>query len=275
MVSIFVASKRLVNSALNLIGLELRRVPPAATKGPRRDSMRGALENMRTNGLAPKTVIDVGVAIGTADLYETFPDSHHILIEPLTEYETALKMIKRNYANLDYILAAAGPSLGKVKINVHPDLVGSSLFLEHEDTDVNGVPREVPCTTVDHVVEHFRAIGPYLIKIDVQGAELEVLLGGKKTLINSDCVILEVVLFDFFQERTGLFFKTLDFMKSHGFVVHDVFGLLYRPLDGALSQVDIVFVKETSVLRKHHVYATTEQRSKGHLEKSLFPALIG
>ncbi len=157
---IFVASKRFVNLALNLIGLELRRVSPAATKGLQRDCLRGALANMCLNGLAPETVVDVGVATGTHDFYEIFPEIHHILIEPLTEYETSLKTIKRDLANVDYIIAAAGPSPGKVKINVHPDLVGSSLFLEHEGTDVNGVPREVPCTTIDHVVEHFCARGP-------------------------------------------------------------------------------------------------------------------
>jgi hypothetical protein len=31
-------------------------------------------------------------------------------------------------------------------------------------------------------------------------------------------------------------------------------------LDNALSQVDIAFVPENSVLRQHHIYATSEQR---------------
>jgi hypothetical protein len=35
---------------------------------------------------------------------------------------------------------------------------------------------------------------------------------------------------------------------------------MYRPLDGALSQFDLAFVKESGVFRQQHVYATPEQR---------------
>jgi hypothetical protein len=43
-------------------------------------------------------------------------------------------------------------------------------------------------------------------------------------------------------------------MKDRGFVAYDLFGAHTRPLDGALAQVDIVFVKERGRFRQSHVY---------------------
>jgi hypothetical protein len=51
-------------------------------------------------------------------------------------------------------------------------------------------------------------------------------------------------------------------MRSRGFVVYDLLESLYRPLDGALSQVNAVFVRRESVLRRHHYFATREQREE-------------
>jgi hypothetical protein len=38
-------------------------------------------------GLNPGTVIDAGVARGTPDLHQAFPQAHLLLIEPVNEYE--------------------------------------------------------------------------------------------------------------------------------------------------------------------------------------------
>ncbi len=50
-------------------------------------------------------------------------------------------------------------------------------------------------------------------------------------------------------------------MKECGFVCYDIFGFQYRLLDNALSQVDMVFVKEKGLFRSDHSYATREQRA--------------
>ena len=49
-------------------------------------------------------------------------------------------------------------------------------------------------------------------------------------------------------------------MKQFGFVVYDMYGLNYRPLDNALAQVDMIFVREDGVFRKSHAFATPKQR---------------
>lgn len=56
------------------------------------------------------------------------------------------------------------------------------------------------------------------------------------------------------------FFDVVPQVKEFGFVVYDVCGFLYRPFDNALSQADIIFVRERGRFRQSHVYATPEQR---------------
>ena len=116
-------------------------------KNSRRQSLAQILDYLIKMSLNPRTVIDVGVAYGTNDLYEKFPTAFHLLIEPLEEYRVVLETISKKY-NAQYELAAAGADIGSIEINVHPDLSGSSLLKETEDSDVNGVPRKVRMITI-------------------------------------------------------------------------------------------------------------------------------
>ena len=100
------------------------------------------------------------------------------------------------------------------------------------------------------------------MKADVQGAELQVIMGAKRTLPIVEMIILEVLLFDIYQGENPQLFDTVSYLKSNGFVTWDIFGMGYRMLDDALSQVDMVFVRENGLFRKHHQYANREQRCK-------------
>ena len=100
---------------------------------------------------------------------------------------------------------------------------------------------------------------PDLIKVDVQGAELQVLAGATRTLREAEAVVLEVSLFGFLIGGPQLY-EIVQWMKQSGFVVYDIFGGHYRPLDRALAQVDMVFVREDGLFRRSHAFATPEQR---------------
>lgn len=248
--------KPIIRKLLNAFGFEVHR------RGSR-SSLMGVLQSCKNVGLSPETVIDVGAAYGSFDLqcYKVFPDTKYILVEPLEEYKPFLEVVTRSIPNAEFILAAAAAEPGETTINVHPDLVGSSLYLEDEDSNINGVPRTVPAVTLDCLAKDSRLKAPFLIKIDVQGAELDVLLGAEETLRDAEYIILEVSLLEFFNGGPQ-FYDVVTFMKSRGFVAYDICGLQYRPLDNALSQVDMAFVKETGLFRKHHCYATPEQREE-------------
>ena len=244
--------------------------------------MADVLANVARLGFTPSVVIDVGVAKGTPALYNTFPDSYHLLIEPLEEFEEDIRSILKKYKG-SYVIAAASSETGNIEINVHTDhLDGSSFYKETMGNEFDGVPRTVQTVRIDDLVKdrgqrtedrgrraeergrrsegHMKK-GPYLIKVDVQGAELDVLGGAIETLNETELVILEVSMFEFML-NSPQFYDVVAYMKNLGFVVYDIFGEHYRPLDGALGQIDIAFVKENGRFRREHSYATSEQWSK-------------
>ena len=112
-----------------------------------------------------------------------------------------------------------------------------------------------------------------MIKIDVQGAELDVLAGGQKTLTGTEYVLLEVSLFWFFPQGPA-FCDVLTYMKSKRFIPYDIYGLHYRPLDGALSQIDIAFMREDGQFCMSHHYVTLEQRTKQNRELKPYVARL-
>lgn len=58
------------------------------------------------------------------------------------------------------------------------------------------------------------------------------------------------------------FFDIVAFLKQKGFAVYDIVGHNYRPIDHALAEVDIVFVKEKGMFRASHLFASPEQRKE-------------
>jgi FkbM family methyltransferase len=255
--------KTFVQHLFRSIGFEVRRYADGGPdrKHPR-DSLKGVLEQVMETGFTPATVIDVGAAMGsfTTTCHTVFPRARYVMIEPLEEYVPALTKIVQTIPSASYEIGAASVTENPVHLNVHDDFVGSSLYREVEEgTGVNGVPREVPAVTLDRLVAQRQAQPPFLIKVDVQGAELDVLSGARTTLRHTEVVLLEVSLFQFFQGAPQMC-EVMAQMKSYGFVPYDLLGLQYRPIDGALSQVDVVFVKEDGAFRRIHAYATAEQR---------------
>jgi FkbM family methyltransferase len=245
--------KSLARKSLNAFGLEVQRS---------RGSFIGALQQIRDLGFSPALVIDVGAGVGmfTLQCHRIFPDSRYLLVEPLQENSPSLEQATKRIKNAEYVLAVAHSEPGEVTLNVHSDFAGSSLYLENEP-DLDGTPRNVQAVTLDNLCKERCVSGPYLIKIDVQGAELDVISGAMEIIDQIEYIILEVSLYQFVKKGPQIY-DVITFMRSHGFVVYDIFGLNYRRLDDALAQVDMAFIKDNSPFRKHHIYADTKQREK-------------
>lgn len=246
-----------VKNIFNFLGLEIHK----KTKYGRRSKLAEVLEHIAGLGFSPKTVIDVGVGNGTFELYEMFPGAKHLLIEPLQQFEEALKRISRKY-DAKFILAAAGGKKGRAMINVHSAyLEGSSMFKESDGSYADGTSTEIPVVTIDDSCNEMGLKGPYLLKVDAQGAELVVLDGATRVLQDTEVIILEVQFFQFLV-NCPQFYDIVSYMKNHGFVTYEIFGGYNRPIDNALASVEMVFVKEKGIFRKNHFFASQEQRGK-------------
>lgn len=144
---------------------------------------------------------------------------------------------------MEYVFSAATAKRGEVVINVHLDLVGFSIYLGREDSNVNGIPRTMPAETLDNLYEKRNVSGPYLIKVDVQGYEDKVIMGAKDTLIRVKVIIVETSFYELY-EGQPLFSATYELLSKHGFVYSGSWGELKSPLDGAPLQQDSIFIRK-------------------------------
>lgn len=194
----------------------------------------------------PDTVIDIGVAWGTPELYECFPDASYLLVEALPYFEPYLQKILNEEVKGEYILKAVGdrPENRTVYLDMEPHkLAGFGI-----DWGKKGEAcYEISIDTLDNIMEGRLVTGTALVKIDVQGADLAAIRGGRNTIRRCEVVIVEASLLN----PNNLLIDIVTEMRDLGFAVYDLFGLSPRPYDGALGQVDICFVKEESPLRSY------------------------
>ena len=233
-----------------------------------RNSTPGLLANLKRAGFFPDLVLDVGVATGTPEIYACFPDAKFFLYEPLKEFEAYVQEIAQTY-DADFFRCACGEKSGTVTFNVHADMFGSSLVKEHEDN--NGKARTVDMIALDDHAERIAGYKRVFLKVDVQGAEAQVLRGAEKALRHIEAVLLETTLIDIF-ECGSTFADLVACMDRNGFCLYDVAGFNYRPIDGALAQVDALFVKKESLLRSDRRYAEPAQRKS---QTAQFRKLLG
>jgi FkbM family methyltransferase len=244
-----------VNRVLRRFGYELRKARPV------RMSVEAALRNVRSLGLSPATVVDIGASDGGWSLRcaAIFPHAHYVLVEPLSEFVSFLGEATTRLGNAHYRAVLASSFDGEATLYVHRDLVGSSTYREHE-VGLESETRRIEALTLDTILRQANAQPPYLLKLDVQGAELEVLAGAAATLPDVSLIVLEASFFEFFEGGPD-FAAVVERLAAYGFALYDVLGVSYRPFDGALAQADLLFVPRDSTLRAHHVYAQPHQRA--------------
>ena len=201
-------------------------------------------ENLRKPGLEPATVIDVGVARGTPNLYNAFPKARLVLIEPLAEFEDDLRRIAKRRDG-EYVLTAVGAEAGTAVINVDPDtLYGSSLLVNSWASPDAPAPerREIGVTTLDALRRERGWEGPFGLKLDVEGYERQVIAGAAELLRETQFVIAEVSVA---QQYAGSapFAAFIATMDGHGFALNDVLDGRRRGAEG-VDFLDLMFLRK-------------------------------
>ena len=241
---------RAVNGVLEIIGLRLMR-----TNAPVRNFSL-FFKHLKSLGFEVRTVIDVGIAFGTSPIYDAFPRAKYFLVEPVAECRPVLEKLKQRL-NAEYFLVAAGAENGEVIFNVHDDISGSSLFSQVEGKVLDGEARPTPMRRLDSLLpenlEH-----PVFLKVDTQGAEIEVLKGLGSRISEIDLLILETTMMPM-RHSIPQFADIVRFCDEVGFAVYDVLEGHMRALDGALAQIDLAFVRKDSTLRRQTAYFSPDQ----------------
>jgi len=211
-----------------------------------------SLKNLRRLGFAPARIVDVGAYKGewTQLALRIFPEASVLMLEAEEERIPELEMVKRAHAGrVEYRIVLLGAEEGKeVVFNKYPNAPSANSVLNEWRADSVKVQVKRPMRPLDAILAEAGFGSADLLKLDVQGYELEVLKGASNALQATKVLMMEVSLIDLYQNNPLLHHVTA-FLHERGFVAYDICGLMRRPLDRALAQVDMLFVPEHSPLR--------------------------
>jgi FkbM family methyltransferase len=234
--------KKLVNSLLRWVGVEVRSIYSA---GHMFTESFELLKTVLPPG--PSTVVDVGVALGTPELYAAFPPATHpyLLIEANPLYRDAVVTL--------------GRSMGAVVETVFcSDHAGTESFITRDTeaakgskyarkNEINPTTTVVPAVTLDSLLNKHNMHGPYILKIDVEGAELEVLRGATVALKKSHAVIIETPII-LRMHGASSFGDIVSFLTQQGFVLFDIAEISYNTNTRFLNLTNGIFIKKDNYL---------------------------
>jgi FkbM family methyltransferase len=224
--------------------LRLRGTPASGLSLGHIDSLE-LLEMLR--GSPPRVIHDIGANVGTWTCLakSIYPGAAVEAFEPLEAHAPGFRRWTAPWRDVRLHAVALGPREGTVAIEVTDFSDASSVLpLTEAGRKAFGIApagrREVPMATLDGLVAAGAVLAPDLIKLDVQGYELEVLRGGNRSLAAARAVICEVS-FRAFYERQALFPEVLSYLAERGFRLH-AFGPSLVPGE-PLSQADALFLR--------------------------------
>lgn len=198
------------------------------------------------SGFAPDGYIDVGAYKGdwTRLAHRTLGTRPTLMVEAQAALIPALHQFAEQQQNLQVAHAVLAAE-GNQEVTFHEMGTGSSMFAEASDAPRDTVV--LTTQTLDDVANDLvRKTSCLFLKIDVQGAELEVLGGGSKVLSHAALVQLEIAILPY-NAGAPLMPETIAWMAARGWYPTEISG--YSRPSGPLVQIDLLFAREASPLR--------------------------
>jgi FkbM family methyltransferase len=236
-------AQRVIGSVFSRMSPSLREIAATLLE---RDYEAISYGRLASWGYRPSTIVDVGAFRGkwSGTARRIFGAVPTLMIEAQEGLLPNLEKIAAAEDNLLVAHALLGARDGQ-QVQFFEMGTGSSMFPE-----TSNAPRtsERQLTqSLDLVVA--RRLGPVtncFMKIDVQGAELEVLAGGRSVLSNCSLVQLELAMLEY-NEGAPLLPEVVQWMAAHEWLPIEVSGFS-RPRD-RLVQIDMLFAPANSDLR--------------------------
>ena len=194
-----------------------------------------------------RTVFDIGVNKGTPGLYKAFRHATIVLVDPRQEaIDEALRRYRKRLPDIQFVadVCAAGRAEGVAMLQV-PDRGGRASIHERAVLTAGVITDryEVPVRRLDNIVTQRRLKGPFGIKIDTEGYEIEVLAGATGTLAETEFIIAETSIKRRF-ENGYRFSDLVTFMHQNGFELLDTMTYKRQPA----AWLDCLFVRADSRL---------------------------
>ena len=215
-------------------------------------SHRRALERISSKGIHVTTFIDAGAARGAwsrmAEKY--WANAHFHLLEAKDIWRDDLEKLVQRRTNYSFTMKAVTDEPGTIYFPKGGDAYGGAAFKEKAKRDDLVA---VPATSIDQETSSLSLKGPFGIKLDTHGTEVDILNGAEETLKNTAMLCIET--YNFIGQKR--FPELLLHMQSLGFRVADIAEPLFRESDASLWQVDFYFLRAEHPIFQDYGFSNT------------------
>ncbi len=229
--------KTCVKNLFRLFGLDIKRIPKFEP-----------YEWLK--GMSIRTVLDIGANTGqsASQFHRLLPDARLYSFEPLEDcYKELLKRMG-HIPKFHAFNFALGDKNGQVDI-YRNDYTPCSSLLSMEELHKRAFPftshatvQEIKIRRLDDIANELDIVENVLIKIDVQGTEDKVIMGGERLLSKASVMIVETSFQTLYQGQL-LFDNIYEMLRQRGFSYAGSEHTIRNPNDGSILQCDSVFLQ--------------------------------
>ncbi len=184
----------------------------------------------------PERILDIGANVGQwyRNIKSVYMDAEVLSIEANPNCEYQLNQINPN--NLITFLGKEEGIINFYTPKNNPVCTGGSAYLEQTQWYDETLTQQLPVITLDSLNQQFD-----FIKMDVQGAELDIIKGGLKTILDSSILQLELGVMEYNQNAPHAS-EIISYLYSLDFYLFDICSFYYW--DGRLNQSDMFFINK-------------------------------
>ena len=195
-------------------------------------------------------MLDIGANTGqsASQFHRLLPDARLYSFEPLEDCYKALLKRMGHIPKFRAFNFALGDKNGQADI-YRNDYTPSSSLLSMEELHKRAFPftshatvQEVKIRRLDDIVNELDIVENVLVKIDVQGTEDNVIMGGERLLSRASVLIVETCFEPLYKDQP-LFDNIYEMLRQRGFVYTGNENPRRNPENGRILYCDSVFCK--------------------------------